>query len=81
MEKVKYRVKHAFADRNHGDIVDAILYIKGCDNEAVLLHTAEDGFDPSLEIAHKGMDGIYESKGYDTWINLTEDSLNKILSK
>lgn len=81
MEKVKYRVTHAFGNYSRGDIVDAILHIKGCDNEAVLLHTAEDGFDACLELAHKGMDGIYESKGYDTWMNLTEDSLNKILSK
>lgn len=81
MKQVKYRVTHAIANYSRGDIIDAFLYIEGCDNEVILFHSDEDGFDHSLEIAHKELDGIYESKGYDTWINLTKESAKKILGE
>lgn len=70
MDKVKYRVTNMVGNFCRGDIVEVILYLEGSDNEAVIVHPAEDGFDACLEIVVKGSDGIYQSKSEESWINL-----------
>ena len=70
MNKVKYRVTSMVGNFSRGDVVDVILYLEGCDNESVIVHPAEDGFDACLEIVVKGSDGIYQAKSEDSWMNL-----------
>jgi len=73
MQTVKYRVTTMVGNFNRGNVVDVLLYIEGCDNEAVIIHPREDGFDACLEIVVKGSDGVYSSKHEDAWMNLPRD--------
>lgn len=73
MTTVKYQVISMVGEFTKGDIIDAILFIEGQDNEALIMHPEDSPYCACLEIVVKGADGIYRSKSEDSWINLPKE--------
>lgn len=83
--KVKYRVTGAFADKAEGEITTAYVLLEdSCGGAALLYHPKGDirGFCASIEMAHEGRYGIYEScdSSYDAYINIeSQADINAIV--